>query len=51
MTIQTAFVTGATGFIGLHLIERLLDRGCEVRCLARPASIGSLPSTDRKSVV
>lgn len=23
--------TGATGFIGTHLIERLLDRGCEVR--------------------
>ncbi|MGI9178152.1 MAG: NAD-dependent epimerase/dehydratase family protein [Pirellulales bacterium] len=45
MAIQTAFVTGATGFIGTHLIERLLDRGCEVRCLARPTSSGSLPPT------
>lgn len=28
-------VTGGTGFIGSHLIERLLDRGYEVRCIAK----------------
>lgn len=36
--MQTAFVTGATGFIGRHLVDRLVDRGCEVRCLVRPGS-------------
>lgn len=38
MAIQTAFVTGATGFIGRHLVDRLVDRGCTVRCLVRPGS-------------
>lgn len=28
-------VTGGTGFIGRHLIGRLLERGDEIRCLAR----------------
>lgn len=31
-------VTGATGFIGLHLVEALLRRGDRVRCLIRSAS-------------
>ncbi len=30
-----AFVTGGTGFVGSHLIEQLLERGAEVRCLVR----------------
>jgi len=33
--MKTVFVTGATGFIGRHLVETLLARGCEVRCLVR----------------
>jgi len=33
--MKTAFVTGATGFIGRHVVSGLLDRGCEVRCLVR----------------
>jgi len=35
---STAFVTGATGFIGSHLVDALLDRNCEVHCLIRPNS-------------
>ncbi|MCX6625726.1 MAG: NAD-dependent epimerase/dehydratase family protein [Acidobacteria bacterium] len=29
-------VTGATGFIGSHLCERLISEGAHVRCLVRP---------------
>ncbi len=41
--MRTAFVTGATGFIGRHLVESLLGRGVEVRCLVRsPGRAGHL---------
>ena len=33
-----ALVTGATGFIGSHLVDRLLERDDTVRALARPSS-------------
>lgn len=33
-----ALVTGATGFIGSHIADRLLERGDEVRALVRPTS-------------
>ena len=33
--MQTIFLTGGTGFIGRHLVDRLLARGCAVRCLMR----------------
>ena len=35
---STVLVTGATGFIGSHLVERLLAEGAIVRCLLRAAS-------------
>ncbi len=34
----TVFVTGATGFLGSHLVERLTHEGVHVRALVRPSS-------------
>lgn len=36
-TVQTVAVTGATGFVGRHIVRALLDRGLSVRVLARDA--------------
>ncbi len=33
-----AYVTGATGFIGKHLVRALVERGDQVTCLIRPGS-------------
>ncbi len=35
---KKAFVTGATGFLGLNLIEELSSAGYEVTALHRPTS-------------
>ncbi len=40
--LGTAFVTGATGFIGLHLVEHLVSRGTRVRCLVRSPAKAAL---------
>ncbi len=50
--IRTCFVTGATGFIGSHLVELLLAMDMEVRCLLRdpdrPGWLEGLPITKVK---
>jgi uncharacterized protein YbjT (DUF2867 family) len=39
---MNVFLTGATGYLGRHLIPELLGRGHTVRALVRPASAGRL---------
>jgi uncharacterized protein YbjT (DUF2867 family) len=39
---MNVFVSGATGYIGRHLIPELIARGHTIRALVRPASIGKL---------
>lgn len=41
---QHVFLTGGTGYVGSHLIPRLLSRGHRVTALVRPQSQGKLPS-------
>jgi hypothetical protein len=39
---MTYFVTGATGFIGRHLLERLVERKGTIHCLVRKESLAKL---------
>jgi NAD dependent epimerase/dehydratase len=57
LTTKRILVTGADGFIGSHLVERLVQDGAGVRALAQYNSFNSwgwleeLPSLDRVEVV
>lgn len=46
------FLTGATGFVGHHVLQELLRRGHTVRCLVREGSLDKLPvpESDRAEV-
>jgi NAD(P)-dependent dehydrogenase (short-subunit alcohol dehydrogenase family) len=35
---RLVLVTGGTGFVGSHLVERLVGLGYRVRCLVRPSA-------------
>ena len=48
MSAASALVTGASGFIGAHLVARLLSEGSSVTVLARPSS--TLPAEWRGRV-
>ena len=57
MENKHVLVTGADGFIGSHLVERLLAEGCHVRALAQYNSFNNwgwledIPANDRLEVV
>ena len=38
MPSKTVLLTGATGFVGSHLLERLLKKGYKVVCASRETS-------------
>lgn len=54
---KNVLVTGAGGFIGSHLVERLLEEECNVRALVHYNSLGrwgwleALPSNDKLEVI
>ncbi len=47
---RTVLVTGATGYIGRHLVPALLDRGWHVRVFTR-SGVGDVPWRDRVEIV
>jgi nucleoside-diphosphate-sugar epimerase len=51
MPAANALVTGASGFIGAHLVARLLSEGCRVTVLARSSSALPVEWRDRVRVI
>ena len=51
MRVRRVAITGASGFIGWHLAERLRDSGDEVRAIVRPESRGETPPGVERVVV
>jgi dihydroflavonol-4-reductase len=52
MANQSVLVTGGSGFIGSHLVRRLIERGCQVSCLVRATSrVDELRATGARLIV
>lgn len=51
MTKKSVLLTGATGFLGRHLVENLLLQGNEVRAVVRGAAGDDLPMSDNLRMV
>ncbi len=47
---RRVFVTGGTGFVGRHLLPRLVEAGAEVSCLVRPTSRRDMLPADVRPV-
>lgn len=45
---QLIFVTGATGFLGSHIVDQLLSGGYRVRAAARPSKVNEIRSVYAK---
>lgn len=52
MSPQSVLVTGASGFIGTHLVHRLIALGFRVHCLVRPTSdVAALRKAGARAIV
>lgn len=49
MSGRVALVTGATGFIGSHLVERLLGEGWDVHCIVKSGDDSGLARLDARA--
>ncbi|MDP6116238.1 MAG: complex I NDUFA9 subunit family protein [Planctomycetota bacterium] len=48
---MNVFLTGATGFVGRHILPKLTEKGHSVKCLVRPGSESTLPDSGQVTPV
>jgi uncharacterized protein YbjT (DUF2867 family) len=49
--VMKTFVTGSTGFVGNHVLQKLLEKGHQVKALVRPGSEYKIKKPDEVDVV